>query len=211
MNRRRMRLALGVIVAAAALAAVPRIATNAQEPERPSARVNLRQKIADLRGEVALREVEHETDREILKQKLMRVPIVMQQVLELRSELRNASIPSLRGSLLPIVPGIEVPGLPAEEFGSMTKSFLELCRKVCSDEAAIAQLSKSLDEAAKTKDWEVARKATDKWLEGAETWVKVGIAKELAPLKKDFARHASELCLKKLEMQDLEKQYRDSR
>jgi hypothetical protein len=57
----------------------------------------------------------------------------------------------------------------------------------------------------------MARRVTLKWLEGAENWAKEAMERDLAPLKKDFTRHASELALKKLDLEDLERQYRESR
>lgn len=206
--------ALGVAVAVAGLAAMPRSASKAQEPDRPSARAALRHKIAEIRGDVELREVEHEAEREILKQKLMRAPIALQGIEELRSELRQVkNVRPVDPGLLPPPPGGLGPE-PAPKPGPLDsdkEDFLAAARKIGTPEDALARLAKALEEATKTNDQAALAKAMLKWLEGAEAWSKVEIEKELAPLRKEFARHASELCAKKLELEDLEKQYRESR
>lgn len=196
MDRRRMRLVLGVIVAAAGLAVVPRIATNAQEPDRPSARQTLRQRIADLRGEVGLREVELEIERESLKLKLMSVPKHSKEIAELRSHIQN---------MKPIKKIEELD----KSIGDELVAFAE--KLGMPQEAVERDLDKAVFEASKTKEPKAISKAILKWVNDAENWAKGVIDKEFAPLKKDFARHASDLAMQRMELDDLEKQYRDSR
>jgi len=188
----RRALAVGLMVAAAGLAVLPRSSSEAQEPERRSARVALRQKIAELRGDVALREVEQEADREILKQKLLGVPALAKQITDARQEVQFLSESS------------------ESEILEAKNHYVELAWRMKDDEAAKA-LALQFDEAIASKMPYAIKKVILKFLEGGESWMKAEADRQLAPLRKDFARHATELALRKLELDDLEKQYRDSR
>ena len=190
----RNRVGVGLfvfVVAITAVTIVPRTTTKAQQAGGVQDRKALRLQIATLRGNLAVQEVELETEREILKQKLMRLPIAIQQVAEIRSELRM--------NTLPVMLDVDT-----------KKDFMGMVRKVCGDEAAIERLSKSLDECVKSQDPDAPRKAVLKWLDGAEVWSKIEIDKELSPLKKAFASHTTENALHRFELEDLEKQYRNN-
>jgi hypothetical protein len=199
MERRWMRpgrvVVLAMVGIAAGLVAVSRTSSSAQEPAKPSAREALRQRIADLRGDVALRELEHEVAREALKQRLMNPPTLPEALQGLREGLDKL-----------IVFGTD------KLFDAAAKAeMLEGFKKDGVDEIPLEQLSKALDEAVKTKDYNTAYRATREWLSGAEDWSKARLDAELIKGKKDFAIQASALWLKKLELEDLERQYRESR
>ncbi len=185
-------LAVGLMVAAAGLAVFPRSSSEAQEPDRPSARAALRQKIADLRGDVALREVEQEAEREILKQKLLSVPALAKQITDARQEVQILSESS------------------ESEILEAKNHYVQLAWRMKDDEAAKA-LALQFDEAIASKKPYAIKKVILKFLEGGESWIKAEADRQLGPLKKDFARHATELVVRRLELEDLEKQYRDSR
>lgn len=196
MNRRWMRpgrgLAVGLVAAAAGLAALPRSATEAQEPDRPSARAALRRKIADLRGDVELRELEHDAEREILKTKILSVPALEKQITDAAKEVQVLS------------ESRESEVLEAKDH------YVELAWRMKDEEAAKA-LAAQFDEAIASKKPFAIKKVILKFLDGAESLVKAEADRQLNPLKKEFARHATELCARKLELEDLERQYRDSR
>lgn len=177
------------------LHASSRPTSTAQEPAKPSARQTLRQRIADCRGEVSLREVEHEVAREALKQRLMTPPTLPESIQGLREALGTAR---RIGS--------------SKVFDAAEKTeWLDAMRKDCGKDAPLEKLSKALDEAVKAKEFDAAYRVTLKWLEGAETWSKARLDGDLVKAKKEFVNQASALYSKRMEMEDLEKQYRDSR
>ena len=198
MERRWMKTGrvLAMIAIAAGLATVFLTSLNAQEPTKPSARQALRQRIADLRGEVQLLGVEHDVERDILKQELMRSPLLQKEARDLVTKFAGATADPELASKLSLEFEIDM--------------MLWIAREVNLD-AARRNLAHALEEAKKSGGVEEVRKAFKGWLDSSPTWIKTEFDKELAPLKKAFVRHASELCLKKLELEDLEKQYRDSR
>ena len=157
-------------------------------------RKELRTKLVALRGEIALMEVEHEAEREILEQKLMRVPIAEQQ-------LRENSLDATK------LEGFSLEQLDEE----MLVNLRDLSRKLMSQGPASEELIRELREAKKNSKIADARRAFKEFFDKAQAGAKTEIEKELGPLRKEFARHASEVAAKRLDVEDAEHQYRGSR
>ena len=190
--RRPTRLGLAML-GALAVVTVPGLDSHAKPSPQSPVQKTMRDKILSLRGEIALLELEHETDGEILRQKLMWVPIVEQELLELRSEVR-VKIPK------------DLPELNEETI----EGFVALARGM-SDEATADVLRQGLQVAKKTGDFEDAKKAMLTWLDTAKAVARSKMDEELDPLRKDFARHASELAGKRLDLEDAEREYCEAR
>ena len=165
-----------------------------QVPAAGPDRKEVRAKLVALRGEIALMEVEHEAEREILKQKLMGLPVVERQIREL------------------FVDVTQIPGFRLEQLDEdMLNHLKELSSTMTGVRPASETLIENLREAKKKSIMADARRAFASFYEK----VRIGVAVErdglFSPLRKDFARHASELASKRLDVEDAERQYRGSR
>jgi hypothetical protein len=156
-------------------------------------RREIRNGIAALRGKIELLALEHETEREILRQKLMRVPIALQEMLQLRSD----ALSSLDRNM--------------PEWDAEARTAFIVVATDARGEKAAHELVEEMDVAVKTGKPEEQKKVFQKLLNGMEDWFRSGTDKEFQPLKQALVRRASDLAAMRMDLEDLERQYGEGR
>lgn len=223
---RTMRL-LGIFAVLFVLAlSVTRLSSKAQEPAKPVDRKALREQISTLHAEIELLEIDHEIDRIPLADSIKKERAIFTK-LEPLTHLSHASIDENSGEQF----DREI----LEKFETWVGALIELAavktitdeelRKDLSEEPEEhrekgrkdfgKELAEEFDSLLKKVDKEefsrARRQLAERFLHEIQQKATAEVRAKIAAQKKEFARQAAELAGKRLDLETLERQYREAR
>jgi hypothetical protein len=226
MRSSRRFILLGVVISLAFLGfSLTRLVSKAQEPAKATDKKALREQIVALHAEIDLMEVEHGIDRQALSE-LIKEERALPDQLELFfngnqvgieshekffqwggpvwaflketdrcDDEKLRKILSAEKKMIFIPENKELKALAFEQFGKEFAEELDVLAKL-----------KKKEEFSEAR-WNLANRA----MEELKKKVPERFRQESAPLKKEFARRSAELAGKKLDLDTLERQYREAR